>query len=301
MSGATTVREPAVRLDGLPRTRSAWGSFVRFATRKPLGFAGLCILVAMGLAAAFAPIVAPYGYDEFDFARALEGPSRDFFLGTDHLGRDVFSRAIWGTRVSLGVSLAAVFLAQAAAASVAIVSGFYGGWVDKIVQRLVDIWIALPTLVILITLIAIVGPGVKSMILIVAATIAPNYARLIRSVVLQVREEPYVEAAQAIGVSNTRVMLRYILPNVAHVIIYSATVALGAVILIVASLGFLGYGLPPPQPDLGAMLSGDGLEFMRRQSMLAIVPGVAITLIVFSFNIFGDALRDALDPRLRGR
>jgi len=274
---------------------------VKFATRKPLGFFGLLVLIMMFVVAIGAPVIAPYPYELANFRATLQGPSSDYWLGTDHLGRDLLSRVIYGTRVSLIVSLAAVFLAQTSASIVAIVSGYYGGWIDRIIQRFVDIWIALPTLVILVTMVAIIGPGIGSMILIVGITVAPNYIRIVRSLVLQVKEEPYVEAALSLGQSPLKIMLRYVLPNVAHLIIYSATVALGAVILIITSLGFLGFGLPPPQPDLGAMLSGDGLTFMRRQSMLAIAPGVAITLIVFSFNVFGDALRDALDPRLRGR
>jgi len=283
----------------LSRFRSSGA--VKFATRKPLGFFGLLVLIMMFVVAVGAPVIAPYPYDQANFRATLQGPSADYWLGTDHLGRDLLSRVIYGTRVSLIVSLAAVFLAQTSASIVAIVSGYYGGWIDRIIQRFVDIWIALPTLVILVTMVAIIGPGISSMIVIVGITVAPNYIRIVRSLVLQVKEEPYVEAALSLGQSPLKIMLRYVLPNVAHLVIYSATVALGAVILIITSLGFLGFGLPPPQPDLGAMLSGDGLTFMRRQSMLAIAPGVAITLIVFSFNVFGDALRDALDPRLRGR
>lgn len=289
---------------------SAGGMFVptgrargvlRFARRRPLGVGGLIILLTMTLSSIFAPAIAPYDYDVPDFAARLQSPTWSHLLGTDQLGRDILTRVIWGTRVSLGVSLAAVALAQGAAAAIAIFSGYYGGWIDTIVQRFVDVWQALPTLIIVITLVGVVGPGVGVLIAIVGLASAPRAARLIRSVVVQVREEPYVEAAWAIGVPNTQIMLRYILPNVAHVMMYSATVALGGVILIVTSLGFLGYGVPPPHPDLGAMLSGDGLTFMRRQPMIAVAPGVAIALVVFSFNVFGDALRDALDPRLRGR
>ena len=285
----------------LPAETGRVRSLLRFARRRPLGVIGLGILVVMALAAIFAPVIAPYDFDTPDFTARLQSPSDEHLLGTDQLGRDILTRVIWGTRVSLGVSLAAVALAQGTAAALAIFSGYFGGWTDTIVQRFVDVWQALPTLIIVITLVGVVGPSLGVLIAIVGLATAPRAARLIRSVVVQVREEPYIEAAQAIGVPHTQIMTRYILPNVAHVMMYSATVSLGSVILIVTSLGFLGYGIPPPQPDLGAMLSGEGLTFMRRQPMIAIAPGVAIALAVFSFNVFGDALRDALDPRLRGR
>jgi peptide/nickel transport system permease protein len=272
----------------------------QFARRKPLGFAGLMILLVFAIGAIFAPTIAPYGYQDTDFGARLLGPSRAHIFGTDNLGRDLFSRVLFGTRVSFGVSLGAVLLAKSLATAMAVLSGYYGGWFDKLFQRLIDIWIALPLLIILITLIGLLGPSATTLIIVIGLGNAPGASRLVRSVVVQVREEPYVEAAHALGASDVRIMLRYILPNIVHIVIFSATVTLGSVILIAASLGFLGYGLPPPHPDLGAMLSGDGLTFMRRLPWLAIWPGVAITLIVFSFNVLGDALRDVLDPRLRG-
>ena len=258
------------------------------------------MLLIVGAAALLAPVIAPYGFGEVDFTRRLEGPSQDHLMGTDNLGRDQLSRILYGSRVSLGISFAAVFLSKAAATTLALISGYYGGWIDKILQRFVDVWIGLPTLVILITIVGVVGPGIGGMVIIIAITITPNSSRLIRSVVLQIQSEAYVDAARSMGASDMRIMLRHILPNTAHIVIFSATVSLGAVILIVASLGFLGYGIPPPFPDLGGMLSGDGLTFMRRQPWLALWPGFVITVIVFGFNVFGDALRDVLDPKLRG-
>jgi peptide/nickel transport system permease protein len=283
---------------GLPAATLFW--LVRLARHKPLGFGGLVILLVFGLSAAFAGIVAPYGFEEVDFGARLQNPSRAHIFGTDNLGRDLFSRIVFGTRVSFGISLGAVVLAKTTATLIATLSGYYGGWLDKIGQRFIDIWIALPTLIILITLFGALGISITTMIIVIGLANAPFSSRLIRSVVIGVREEPYVEAARSIGATDMRIMLRYILPNITHIIIYTSTVTLGAVILIVASLGFLGFGVPPPHPDLGAMLSGDGLTYMRRLPWLAIWPGLAITLIVFSFNVLGDALRDVLDPRLRG-
>jgi len=290
-----------VHLPGLVQFRSTVRWTLRFARRKPLGFSGLMVLLFVCTASLLAPVIAPYHYADVDFTSRLQGPSAAHWFGTDNLGRDTFSRVLYGSQVSLGISFSAVIMSKVAATLVGIISGYYGGWFDKIFQRFVDVWIGLPTLVILITIISLVGPGVMGMAVIIAITTAPNSSRLIRSVVLQVRSESYVEAARAIGCSDTRIMLRYIFPNVTHIIIFSATVALGAVILSVASLGFLGYGVPPPFPDLGGMLSGDGMTFMRRQPWLAVWPGVVITAIVFGFNVFGDALRDVLDPKLRGK
>lgn len=283
---------------------SAWTAIPRWllmlAKRKPLGFSGLVILAIFVFSAVFAKWVAPYSYTQPDFLARLEGPSMAHLLGTDNLGRDLLSRVIYGTRVSFGISFAAVVLAKTLATLMALISGYFGGWFDKLFQRLVDIWISLPTLVILITLIGVLGQGATTMIVVIGLGNAPNASRLVRSIVVSVREEPYIMAAECLGASHMRIMFRHMIPNIAHIVIFSATVTLGSTILIVASLGFLGYGIPPPQPDLGAMLSGDGLEFMRRHPYMAFWPGVAITLIVFAFNVFGDALRDVLDPRLRG-
>jgi len=258
------------------------------------------ILVIIGGAAALAPVLAQYPYAETDFGSRFLLPSRDHPLGTDNLGRDLFSRLLYGSRISLGISFGAVILAKVAATVIGIISGYYGGWLDKIGQRFIDIWLSLPTLIILITLMGAIGANVFSMIVVIGLANIPGSSRLIRSVVVGVREEPYVEAARSMGARNSRIMLLHVLPNIAHIIIYSATVTLGGVILIVASLGFLGYGVPAPHPDLGAMLSGDGLTYMRRMPLMAVWPGLTITLVVFAFNIFGDALRDILDPRMRG-
>jgi peptide/nickel transport system permease protein len=274
---------------------------VRFARTKPLGFGGLVLLLIFGVGSALAGWIAPYAYDDTNFLARLEGPSRSHIFGTDNLGRDLFSRVLYATQISMVVAFGAVFISKSVATIIAMLSGFYGGWIDKITQRFVDIWLSIPTLVLLISLLGVMGPGVWSMLIVIGLVTVPGSSRLIRSVVVSVRHEVYVEAARAIGVSDMRMLLRYILPNILHIIIYSATVSLGAVIILAASLGFLGYGVPPPRPDLGGMLSGAGLQFMRRSAWLAIWPGLSITLIVFAFNVFGDALRDMLDPRLRGR
>lgn len=288
----------------LRRARDPFGATARWllmlARKKPLGFAGLMFLLLISFSALFAPVVAPYGYTDTDFDALLQPSSWSHLLGTDNLGRDLFSRMLYGARLSLGISAAAVLLSKSLATVMAVVSGYYGGWFDKIFQRLIDIWIALPLLIIVITLVGVLGASATTLVIVVGLSNAPTSSRLVRSVVVQVREEDYVLGAEALGASNLRIMLRHILPNIVHIVIFSSTVTLGSTILIVASLGFLGYGVPPPHPDLGAMLSGDGLTYMRQAPGMAIWPGVAITLTVFAFNVLGDALRDVLDPRLRG-
>jgi peptide/nickel transport system permease protein len=256
--------------------------------------------VVFAFGALLAPVIAPYPYDEADFSARLQSPSSSHIFGTDNLGRDLFSRVLYATRVSMFVSFAAVFLAKSLAAILALVSGFYGGWLDKILQRIIDVWLAIPGLILLITLIGLVGPSVLSMILVIGVLNVPASSRLFRSVIIQVTSQPYLEAGRVIGASDARLIRLYVLPNIAYIIIYSATVSLGGIIIAIASLGFLGYGLPPPHPDLGGMLSGAGLQFMRRMPWMAIWPGLSITLIAFAFNVFGDAIRDVMDPRLRG-
>ena len=282
----------------LPVRLARW--VLMLARKKPLGFWGLVTLVIVGGAALAAPLISPYDYSQTDFDARLEGPSAAHWFGTDNLGRDTFSRILYGAQVSLGISFAAVVLAKSLATLIAIVSGYYGGRFDKLFQRIIDIWLAVPALIILITVIGIIGPSIGLIIVMVGLLNAPGSSRLIRSVVVGVREEPYIEAAQAMGARDSRIMLRHLLPNIVHIIIFSSTVTLGSVILQVASLGFLGFGIPPPRPDLGAMLSRAGLQYMRTNPWMALWPGITITAVVFAFNVLGDALRDVLDPRMRG-
>jgi peptide/nickel transport system permease protein len=282
---------------GLRVFRRATGATFRFARHKPLGFGGLVVVSLCGAAALLAPVVAPYPYEQTNFAARLQGPSWSHLFGTDNLGRDLFSRVLYGARVSMAIAFGAVLIAETIATALAVVTGYYGGWLDKLVQRVVDIWLAVPALLLLVSMLGLVGPGVQPALVAIGLLSVPSSARLLRSVVVGVTNEAYVHAARSVGASDARLLLRHVLPNVLHMVIYSATVLLGSTILLTASLGFLGFGVPPPHPDLGGMLSGAGLQFMRRSPWMAIWPGLTITLIVFSFNVFGDALRDVLDPR----
>jgi peptide/nickel transport system permease protein len=244
------------------------------------------------------PFVYPYA--RLDLRARLEGSSWDHLLGTDGSGRDVFSRLLYGARTAVMVSFGAVFIASIVGATIGIVAGFYGGWIDKGLYRVVDVFQALPGLVVLITILGLFGSGLWQMIFALGLVFGPNNSRVIRGQTLSIISSPYMEAARVIGASDRRMMLHYILPNVMPLLILQSTVWLGVVVLAEASLSFLGFGIPPPYPSWGHMLSLEGREFMSVHPGLAIYPGIAIGLLVFSFNLFGDALRDVLDPRLRG-
>ncbi len=244
--------------------------------------------------------IAPYKYDKNHLRDRLQGSSMKYKLGTDELGRDILSRLIYGARVSIIVPFGAVLISETIAATIGISSAYYGGWVDKIAQRIVDIFQALPGLVVLITILGIFGSGLWQLIAVIGVLGGPPGSRIIRGQVLSIMASPYIEAGRVIGAGDRRIMLKYVLPNVMALIILGSTIRLGGVVLIEASLSFLGYGLPPPFPSWGQMLSLQGREYMRTAPGLAIFPGIAIGIVVFSYNLLGDALRDVLDPRLRG-
>jgi peptide/nickel transport system permease protein len=241
-----------------------------------------------------------YPYAKQDLRARLQGPSNKHLLGTDSIGRDILSRLLYGARTAVMVSFGAVLISEAISATLGIASGYYGGWVDKFAYRIVDVFQALPGLVVLITILGIFGSGLWQLVIVIGVLGGPPGSRTIRGQTVYIMASPYIEAARVIGASDVRVMTRYVLPNVFHLVILQATLRLGFVVLLEASLSFLGYGLPPPYPSWGQMLSLEGREYMRTQPGLAIYPGLAIGLLVFSFNLFGDALRDVLDPRLRG-
>lgn len=287
---------------------SAWKSVRRFLRTKPLGTFGAAIVLVFMLLALLALLgVMPYPYDEGQGIDRLKGPSAAHWLGTDNLGRDMFSRIEYGAWISVRVGFGAVFVGTGIATLIGLLSGYVGGRFDLLVQRLIDIWIAFPPLVLLITIVTIftsVNTDPEVSIFIVAATIgsltAAGASRVVRSAVLTIRHQPYMEAAHSAGCGDWRIIFRYVLPNVFAPIIILATTQLGGAILIESTLSFLGFGVRPPMPAWGSMLSGSGRQFFLASPMLAIWPGLAISLLVFGFNMFGDALRDVLDPRLRG-
>jgi len=271
---------------------------LRFAREKPLGTIGGVIILGLLVMAVFADRIAPYAYDE-SIAR-MKPPSARFWMGTDNLGRDIWSRVVYGARISVTVGFATIALATLIATAIGISSAYVGGAYDIVVQRVVDAWMSFPGLVIVLSLMAALGPGLLNLILALSVLGAAGASRVIRGSTLSLMQNPYIEAARAIGAGHARVILCYVLPNVMATILILATIGLGTVILAEAGLSFLGFGIPPPYPSWGGMLSGSGRTFMYYAPWMALFPGVAISLAVFGFNMLGDALRDVLDPRLRG-
>jgi len=272
----------------------------QFCRLKPLGAVGGFIVLVLLIMALFAPWIAPYKYDETIPGARMKAPGAQFWMGTDNLGRDVYSRVVYGATVSISVGFGAVLLANVLAALIGITSGYFGGAYDICVQRVVDAWQSFPFLVVILSIMAVLGPGLLNLILALGVLGAAAGSRVIRGSTISAMQNSYVEAARALGAGHLRIMIRYLLPNVAATIIILATIGLGAFILAESALSFLGFGVPPPYPSWGAMLSGSGRSFMYRAPWMAFWPGAAISLAVFGFNMLGDALRDVLDPRLRG-
>ena len=296
---ATGAGEERGRLLRLRSRGGFTGLVARLFTEKPLGAIGAVIVLIMLLMAVFAEWIAPYPYDEPHFSDALQGSSFTYLLGTDFLGRDLFSRLVHGARVSIFVALGSVALGSVLAALIGITSGYMGGRYDTIVQRLVDAWMSVPPLLLLLFVMSILGPSALNVTL-VLGLVAIRESRVLRGSVLALKEQPFVEAARVNGAATVRILFRHILPNVMVPIIILASLRLGQVILIEASLSFLGYGVPKPFPSWGRMLSSESRTYMEIAPWLAIWPGVFLSLTVFGWNVLGDALRDLLDPRLRG-
>jgi peptide/nickel transport system permease protein len=280
----------------LPRWLSGVILFVR---RRPLGAAGAAIIVLMILAAVCAPIIAPYDPLETDFLAMLSPPSAEHWLGTDAFGRDLLSRLIYGARTALLVGFASAFLGATLGALVGVSSAYFGGRVDLLIQRVVDIFLAFPIIILALSVVSILGAGIGNVIMAITVPMVPNCARVVRSSALAVRQMPYVEAAQAVGSRHGRIIFRHMLPNVMAPYLIMLTAYVGQAILLEASLSFLGLGVAEPMPAWGLMLRGAAVEFAESAPWMAIFPGLAISLGVFAFNLFGDSLRDALDPKLR--
>ena len=272
----------------------------RFARHKPLGAVGGLIVLAMLVMALFAEQIAPYKYDETVRGARMKPPSAAHWLGTDNLSRDMWSRIVYGARVSITMGFLTITLATLLATAIGVTSAYFGGAWDLVVQRVVDAWLSFPYLIIILSVMAVLGPGLGNVVIALSVLIAATNSRVIRGAALGVIQQAYIEAARAMGCGHARIILRHILPNVTATIIILATIGLGAVILAEGALSFLGFGVPPPHPAWGAMLSGSGRTYMFRAPWMAVWPGVAISLAVFGFNMLGDALRDVLDPRLRG-
>jgi peptide/nickel transport system permease protein len=296
---ARAERRAASEASLQPR-RSRVSVLLRLAGQKPLGTFGLIILVVMLLSGVFAPLLAPYGFNETDLLNRLQEPSLSHWFGTDGSGRDMLSRVIYGARVSIYVGLGAVAIGTFFATVLGMVSGYFGGIFDMLIQRVVDAIMAFPTLLLLITIMSVLGPGQMNVTIGLGIAAMAGNSRVMRSAVLATKEAPYVEAARCVGCHDARVLLRHILPNITAPMIILATLGLAFAILAEASLSFLGFGVPPPAPSWGGMLSGVGRSYFLVAPWIAIFPGLAISLAVFGINMFGDAIRDVLDPKLRG-
>ena len=292
-----------VALQGVARRkrRNRWLDFVvRLFREKPLAAMGLVIVVVLLATAIFADFIAPYDYREQSLKESLMGHSLTHFMGTDQLGRDIFSRIVVGARVSLVVAFSCVAGFLVIAIVFGMGTGYMGGKVDMLVQRFVDGWMTIPTLIILLAMVSVVGQGLWQIILVLSVDRGISTSRVLRGEALALKETTYVEAARAVGAGHLRIFLLHVVPNAFAPIIIMATISLGVFILAEASLSFLGYGVPPPFPTWGSMLSGSGLSYMQRAPWMAIWPGVALTVGVWAFNMLGDGMRDQLDPRLRG-
>lgn len=281
---------------GWPRFRRAVRDFIR---RRPLGTIGAAIIIVMLFAAAFADVVAPYGPHEGEFTGLPTAPSLEHLLGTDPFGRDVFSRLLYGSRTALIVGFSASLVGSTLGLVLGVVGAYFGGKVDELIQRFMDVLISFPLIVIAIAVVAALGPGTTNVMVAITLPVIPRVARVVRSSGLAVVRMPYIEAARSVGVRAPRMMFRHIVPNVFAPYLIMLTAFLGQAILLEATLSFLGLGVVEPEPAWGLMLRGQGMQFLDVAPWLAIAPGVAISLAVFGFNLFGDSLRDALDPRLR--
>lgn len=285
----------------VPKRRHPVMQFIR---TQPLGAAGFVVIIAMFIAGFFAPWVAPYDPLALDYGAMLARPSLEHLMGTDAFGRDVFSRIIYGARTALAVGFLSSLLGSGIGAVIGVVSAYFGGKIDTLIQRFMDVLLSFPIIVLALTVVAVLGKfpvGGLDLNLIVAIAIPmiPKVARVVRSSALAIRELPYIDAARAAGYSHSRIIFRHMTPNVVAPFLIMFTAFIAQAILLEASLSFLGLGVTEPTPAWGLMLSGTSQEFYSQAPWMIIFPGVAISIAVFAFNLFGDSLRDYLDPRLK--
>ena len=273
---------------------------IRLVKEKPLGTIGGVIVLILLLVGILADVLAPYGFNDIILAHRLTAPGPGHILGADHLGRDLLSRIIYGARISMYVGLGGSILSAVTATLIGITSGFLGGKVDLVVQRFVDAMMCFPPLFLYLTIMSILGAGLGQVILVIGVTWGILSSRVVRSAVIGIKENMYVEASRAIGASDLRILLRHVLPNVMAPIIIIFSLSMGGMIIAEASLSFLGFGIPPPTPSWGGMLSGPGRQYMLEAPWMILWPGLALAIVVYGVNMLGDALRDILDPRLRG-
>lgn len=289
---------PAAALYAMPAREGWFRRTVRFFSDSKAAVSGVLLAVFLTMAL-FAPIIAPYHYAEQDRTASLQPPSQEHLLGTDRLGRDIFSRIVYGSRISVRIGFIAVGIAAAIGVPIGLIAGYGNKWVDEALMRMVDAWIAFPNLIFLLFVISITGPGLTKVMIALGVNSFPIYARLTRGMTLSLKEREFITAARAMGGSEWRILGRHILPNALQPIIVQGSLALGTAVLAETSLSFLGIGIGAPTPSWGVIIA-DGFPMIRTNPWVALLPGVAIVLFVLSVNLMGDRLRDVMDPRLRG-
>lgn len=297
----TTIAEAAA-IQAKPRPRR--GPFMEFVVRlfreKPLGAVGAVVFVLFLFCGLFADLLAPYGYNQISPLNRLKPPSLSFPFGTDNLGRDMLSRCLYGAQLSVIIGFCAAGLATVISIVLGVLTGYLGGKFDMVVQRFVDAWMSFPELIVLIVVVSVVGPGMPQIIVVLGLALGIAGSRIVRGAVVSVRENMYVHAAKSTGAKTLRILWRHVLPNVMAPVIVLFTNRVAVAILAESGLSFLGFGVPPPAPTWGGMLSGSGRAYMYQGPWLALAPGLCLTIVVYAISVFGDALRDLLDPRMRG-
>ena len=287
--------------EALDRKRTALDVTLHFVKRQPLGTFGLVIVLVMFLAGALAPWISPFDPEENDFSAMMEAPNLVHWLGTDQFGRDIFSRLVFGARTALIVGFSSAVLGGVIGLVMGVASAYFGGWFDLVFQRVLDVLMAFPLIILALAVVAVFGTGVFNVIIAITIPLVPRCGRVVRASALAVREVPYVDAARALGFSHTRIVLRHMVPNVVAPILILLSAFVGQAILAEASLSYLGLGVQEPVPAWGLMLQGGAEEYATTAPWIAVFPGVAIMLTVLGISLFGDALRDAIDPKLRDR
>lgn len=283
----------------LQKKSSLWKDVFFRLIKSKTSLVGVCIILLLIVTAIFAPLIATHSPTAYEsITDRYQPPSAEHFLGTDALGRDIFSRIVFGTRISIQIGVFTVAISMIIGVLLGGIAGYFGKWIDQIIMRVIDILMAFPSILLAIALVAVLGPSLQNAMIAIGIVGIPQFARIVRSAVLSVKETEYIEAAKAIGAKNGRVLMQHVLPNCLAPIIVQATLSIGTAILDAAGLSFLGLGAQPPTPEWGAMLS-DGRAALQNAPWVVAFPGIAIFLVVLGFNLFGDGLRDALDPRLK--
>jgi peptide/nickel transport system permease protein len=295
-AGSLTLEPQLHRVERV--SAGLWRDAGRRLVRDRAALAGLSVIAILVVVAIIAPTMTPYPPNDQSFRIKLEAPGTDHLLGTDEFGRDVFSRILIGTRAALVVGIVPVVIAVIIGVSLGLVAGYFGGGIDQVLMRVIDVLLAFPWLLLAIGIMAILGPGIQNVVIAVAIVYIPAFARIVRGSVLSIKEKEYVEAARAMGQPTIRILVRHVLANAWAPIIVLSTLSIGQAIIYAAGLSFIGLGTQPPNADWGVMLTS-GREYLRDAPWLGFFPGVAILITVLAFNLFGDGLRDALDPRLR--